>query len=121
MSNSWSDVATLVVNLLSHEPPFVQIMSVVGAAFSVVIFLDGLRVNFLPARRQTADQPQTHTVERFEFPAATVTAHDAREDVAGISLPVPQQAPAPKSRLAASLKSHQAPRPKIRRTRGSSF
>jgi len=50
----WKDVGDLIVRLVSREPPFVQILYVLGAAFTAVMVLEGVRANFLPARKHSA-------------------------------------------------------------------
>ncbi|HWU25183.1 MAG TPA: hypothetical protein VN154_02160 [Rhizomicrobium sp.] len=126
MSSGWYDIAALIVKLVSHEPPFVQILYVLGTAFCVVMFIEGLRVNFLPSRKQYADEPADMLEPELgdsDIPAlAAVYANDGRDAIAGggISLPVRQQVPARKSRFSPGVKTHLVPRPKIRRAQSSS-
>jgi hypothetical protein len=65
----WKDVGDLVIKLVGREPPFVQILYVLGVAFSAVMFLEGVRANFLPARK--------HSARRTESPRIDVQLQEA--------------------------------------------
>ncbi len=114
----WKDVGDLVVKIVTREPPFVQILYVLGAGFTAVMILEGIRVNFLPARKHRASsrapsrRVDAGLADAMEMPYA---------DSAAVTAELPSQSRQQilRSRKAGSssgkTNSGQASRPKIRR------
>jgi|SRR5579864_5969383 len=50
MAAEWKDIFAVVSGVLARQPPPVQIFVGLGVAFILVMFVEGLRVSFLPYR-----------------------------------------------------------------------
>ena len=119
----WLDVWHLVAAIVSRQPPFTAIMCVIGAAFSVVMALEGVRTSLLAIwhAHRRADTPA-----RVVQKPAIVTA-PAPLAVAPADVPVSRSfsprrvshaAPAiarKRKALTVVARNFRSPRPKIRR------
>lgn len=120
----WKDVFDLVVKLVAKEPPFGQIAIGLGAAFSALMFLEGLRANFFP-RRCPPSPPQLPRTTSAAPPSASRSAASGAPAAVGYrSVQAPQTASSfvrnqlPrnfKRREDDAISRHRAPRPKIYR------
>jgi hypothetical protein len=61
----WNGAVALLKAWLVHQPAPIPIAILLAAAFSLVMFIEGLRVNFIPARKtgRPASKPPPETVE----------------------------------------------------------
>jgi hypothetical protein len=111
---AWKDLGLRAVALISHEPPPTQIFIWLFIAFLALMVLEGLRANFLPARRRNSGSGRAPKTQ----PAAAVerqTSTDADSfDTASLRRPVPQLRN-PK-RQKADIRRTKPVRPGIRRT-----
>lgn len=108
---SWKDVGDFVIGWVAKEPPFTQIMIGLGAAFGFLMVLEGLRVNFLPQRRQRTNLVSRsandgRSAARSQHVNAT-SYRSIREDA-----PPPTRNPKKRERI---VRRHQALRPGIHR------
>jgi hypothetical protein len=73
--SGWKDIADLAVAMVVKQPPFTEIAIGLGVAFSILMFLEGLRANFLPQRRQN---PPQRLLERSSRQRAAVKPMQAK-------------------------------------------
>jgi hypothetical protein len=80
-TRSWGGLWHLLIQLMSHEPIFVEIMAWVGVAFLAVMALEGIRSSFFPKRTesavstkptafQAADEPMTLAQAQSQIPVS---------------------------------------------------
>lgn len=101
----WKDIGDLVIGLVVKEPPFVQIAIALGTAFSLLMFVEGLRASFLPRRKPNARSATARNVQPSRpIKSAKISAIAP----AANSIRIPK-------RGETSAKPHRAPRPQIRR------
>jgi hypothetical protein len=106
----WKEIVDLVFRLVAVQPPYLKIAIGLGVAFSVLMFIEGLRANFIPRRNEK--KPAASNAGRNE-PSKAVAP------MPGSSVPGAFRRPVIASRIpkrgATVAKPHRAPRPKIRR------
>ena len=95
----WHDIGILIGGLVAKEPPFIQIAIVLSAAFTALMILEGLRVNFIPRRTTEPD-----------ISIRPVTTTDFRSAPGNVA-----RLPRNPKRYANIVKPHRALRPVIRR------
>jgi len=107
---SWKEIIDRVFKLVAAEPPYLRIAIGLAVAFSVLMFIEGLRANFIPRRKDK--KPAASTAGQNAHAKATAFAP-------GSSLPGARKRPIVASRNPkrgeTGAKPHRAPRPKIRR------
>lgn len=125
---SWKTVVDLIETLISKEPPFVQIVAILGMAFAFTMFVEGLRASFFPRRLVSPPSPPPPP----QVPS-TRTAEVAREvptlaapDASFRSVPGRGASSGKRNLSARPIKRHEsavnrghALRPKIRRFAGA--
>lgn len=100
----WNKIWELVLKLVAQQPPAVEIAIVLAAAFSALMFVEGLRYNFVPRRK-----PKPHAPPREASPSSETRTFRSMRPGARLRLDVPRR---PK-RLETMVSRHSAPRPKI--------
>ncbi|HWU26212.1 MAG TPA: hypothetical protein VN154_07390 [Rhizomicrobium sp.] len=76
-NTNWGDLAERAAALVARQPPFLQILVVLGAVFAILMILEGLRVNFLvgAARKIRHAQPRASRLEPGAPDFAVRSAH----------------------------------------------
>ena len=112
----WKDIGDLIVALVAKEPPFVQVVIGLGAAFSALMFIEGLRASFIPRRAES--KPGRNPTRRSRFAAPPKADHSQTyRSVPGRnknSNPTRDTLPGNAKRRESAVKPYRAPRPKIR-------
>lgn len=104
----WHELGESIAKLVAQEPPFIQIMIILGGAFSAVMFLEGFRASFFPRR----EKPKVTAKEiSLPPPEPSRVASVPR----GPFLETAKLPRKPKRQAAVSAKPFRTPRPKIRR------
>jgi hypothetical protein len=96
------EIGALIARLIAQQAPFVQIVISLAAAFSLLMFIEGMRASFIPTRKPRDRQepvPQPPRAPRKAIPLK----------------PLRSAASKPRKRVREAVKLHKAPRPKIRR------
>jgi hypothetical protein len=109
--DEWNGAVALLKAWLVHQPAPIPIAVMLAAAFSLVMFIEGLRVNFVPARYttrsrivRTREKPESKT-SNFVHPSAPhAIAHGSL--LHPIPRFVPKQQPLPR-------RVYGAPRPTV--------
>ena len=111
----WKDIWTLIEKLVAEQPPFIQIAIGLGAAFSVLMFVEGLRANFFVRRPRPISTaqgtPPSSSSRSAALPtSATTSAYRSVRASAGF---VPRALPRAVKCRANAVSRHRALRPKI--------
>ena len=96
--SEWHEIGVLIAGMVAKEPPFVQIVIGLSAAFAVLMILEGLRASFIPRR---TSEPSAHL--ESTRPAFRGASRNAAK---------PPHNPKRSENI---VKPHSAPRPTIRR------
>ncbi|MGB8364892.1 MAG: hypothetical protein WCE20_10230 [Rhizomicrobium sp.] len=114
---SWKDIWTLIEKLVAEQPPFIQIAIGLGAAFSVLMFVEGLRANFFRRRPRlistTQDTPPSSSTRSAALPTSATTS--TWRSVRTSASFAPRALPRAVKCRADAVSRHRALRPKIRR------
>lgn len=102
----WQEIGALVVGLIAREPPFIQILISLAGAFSLLMFVEGLRVSFIPQRKSPDERRDAAAPKPVQRKPVLAAPHRS-------ALPKPPASHPKRARKAA--KPHRPPRPKIRR------
>ena len=119
----WKDIWTLIEKLVAEQPPFIQIAIGLGAAFSVLMFVEGLRANFFVRRPRPISTaqgtPPSSSSRSAALPtSATTSAYRSVRASAGF---VPRALPRAVKCRANAVSRHRALRPKIRRPESMAY
>ena len=115
MAAEWKDIVTVASAVVMHQPPPVQIFVWLSVAFVLVMFVEGLRVSFLPYRFRK----DVRLLEAMRTQAPSPPSM-ARANPEPVFVPAQRSSPIRNRKLVdATPRRHQALRPKIRRSPAS--
>ncbi len=103
-TTDWREIGVLIARMVVKQPPFVEIVVCLGAAFFALMILEGLRASFVPRRAEREHGRAERRSSKREESAP------ARNAMANAVRPPPN----PK-RSMNIVKPHSPPRPVIRR------
>jgi len=109
---SWSDVWHLGLTVFAHQRIELQILIGLGAAFSALMVIEGLRANFFPRRRAEASKPATAPESVVIEPQPI---HQAMPPMRSFAVTQPQRMARNPKRSVARPRTQKAPRPTIKR------
>jgi hypothetical protein len=109
----WKDLGVHAVGLISREPPPAQIFIWLSIAFLVLMVIEGLRANFLPARRSQRGSSRALRVQSAMYQDATFSREASGSETASVRRPTSQLRN--HKRLVGEVRRTQAFRPGIRR------
>ena len=96
--NEWREIGVFIVGMMAKEPPFVQIVISLSAAFAALMILEGLRASFIPRRTSEQGGPVQSARSAFRYASRNAA-----------------KLPHSPKRSENIVKPHSAPRPTIRR------
>lgn len=108
----WQDIVEGIINLVAHEPPFVQILIGLGAAFCALMVLEGLRANFVPRRSARPAKSRDRMPPPPQRSAVAPAPQASQPYRSTTPRPGPLRNP---KRSFLPLNRHRPPRPKISR------